>query len=264
MSSIPLFLLVLLPQQCVQNPSRTLLEIKNACKLWRNNKYMTKLVWGFPGRYQKGHSWGCSAEANLINFHDNLLFSCLFVFFPPPLFAIFWWCYNMFATVLCYVWVQRAKGNWGKKIPHKCVLFKDAYDEGFCVFSRSPAKIWEETWLNDATFDVMQVHGHVQVCTTDGLAVLFACDIPAHMFNAAQLHLHTCLYTSLDCAHMFDATQRRAWNSMCRLHEATCRISSTESGGWPEKKSHWHFFYTIKPTRPQTMIFLRRVTNVRI
>lgn len=246
MSSIPLFLLVLLPQQCVQNPSRTLLEIKNACKLWRNNKYMTKLVWGFPGRYQKGHSWGCSAEANLINFHDNLLFSCLFVFFPPPLFAIFWWCYNMFATVLCYVWVQRAKGNWGKKIPHKCVLFKDAYDEGFCVFSRSPAKIWEETWLNDATFDVMQVHGHVQVCTTDGLAVLFACDIPAHMFNAAQLHLHTCLYTSLDCAHMFDATQRRAWNSMCRLHEATCRISSTESGGWPEKKSHWHFFLHYK------------------
>lgn len=159
MSSIPLFFLVLLPQQCVQNPSRTLLEIKNACKLWRNNKYMTTLVWGFPGRYQKGHSWGCSAEANLINFHDNLLFSCLFVFFPPPLFAIFWWCYNM--------------------------------------------------------------------------------------FNAAQLQLHTCLYTSLGCAHMFDATQRRAWNSMCRLHEATCRISATESGGWPEKICHWHFFVTL-------------------
>ena len=114
--------------------------------------------------------------------------------------------------------------------------------KAFAFFSRSAAKIWEETWLNDATFDVMQLHG-----TRAGMhhgwaggaaAVLFACDIPAPMFSAAQLHLHTCLYTSLDCAHMFDATHRRAWNSMCRLHEATCCISSTESGGWPEKICH--------------------------
>lgn len=192
---------------------------------------------------------------------------CLFFFLPP--FLLFFGDVTICLPQFCAMCGCKGQGaTEEKKIPHKWVLFKDAYDEGFCVFSRSPAKIWEETWLNDATFDVMQVHGHVQVCTTDGLAVrrrfcLHAISLHTCSMLRNCICIHACIHPLI--AHTCSMLRSDAHGTVCvgymRLHVAF-HPPKVEAGR--RKKTTDTFFYTIKPTRPQTMIFLRRVTNVRI
>lgn len=75
--------------------------------------------------------------------------------------------------------------------------------------------------------------------------------------------IHACIHPSI--AHTCSMLRSDAHGTVCvgymRLHVAF-HPPKVEAGR--RKKATDTFFYTIKPTRPQTMIFLRRVTNVRI
>lgn len=107
----------------------------------------------------------------------------------------------MFATVLCYVGVQRGEGQVRKKTYHTnafCVKMSMMRSSAFVQEVRPKSgnrhgSMTQKLIIHaSSTVDVLQVHGtRARIhhgWAGGGVAVVFACDIVAHVFNASQLH----------------------------------------------------------------------------